>query len=747
MASLETKEISQEDQKKLKVISAILNDKDFKQELFTEEIRANNFISYATSLYNLEDKENEIVHELFSKNEEYFETTWKGLTENTKKMAVLLEMAQLYVNFRYVADLSITDAKLISWINKVLEHAEENGTVLLARMAFQYLRKFFSMIELYVCLMVSPKERSLIDKESLYSRIEKIIQKLDLEGIVSKKEDLIVILRCKIKTFNYLDRHSNALRILKKLLNIYYENDLFQMVVIHLIGKCYNKANKNQDALKNFMKNVTNEHTYWFSEEENPLMEMKMRSLFEIGKIKFQLKNQEDAYAALTEFHETVSKFPKRHNLKHLFGEWWSLIGDIDSNLLEAKCILGKISPTELRFHKSDSNLNFSRALRTFQAARLTYENSNSKENRINEPLNHKQIIDEYENTDTIEMKMFFMKQANHQTDIGNHSEAIKIFDHLREDLDMKKYHKPNNSDVEKDKVQWGYKMFYEVYVPYSKSLISLNMYEEAIDLLDNAVVHMVECGEMKNRITLLTILKEHINLCIENRDFSKATSYMSRADEFIVGANLTQFTNANNATDPNVKKLSDLINIMNVYANLLMLKASCQMPRSCEKKKVQMKIFLQNWSVLLANPPNRTFANFCNKATCHFHLGEYDRSISVLENAKNLIQKGSPQGKKEKQIFSVFSCLLALKVKDCSNPLIRPLILPSSFQGILSAFRGLDVDPDGYEFMNLHSRFWKSCDLNEDVNLKTKWRLFKNSALIIGKTRRTSQVKLACSF
>ena len=159
------------------------------------------------------------------------------------------------------------------------------------------------------------------------------------------------------------------------------------------------------------------------------------------------------------------------------------------------------------------------------------------------------------------------------------------------------------------------------------------------------------------------------------------------------------------------------------------------------------MKIFLQNWSVLLANPPNRTFANFCNKAICHFHLGEYDRSISVLENAKNLIQKGSPQGKKEKQIFSVFSCLLALKVKDCSNSLIRPLILPSSFQGILSAFRGLDVDPDGYEFMNLHSRFWKSCDLNEDVNLKTKWRLFKNSALIIGKTRRTSQVKLACSL
>ena len=143
MTSIETREISQDDQKKLKAISAILNDKDFKQELFTEEIRANNFISYATLLYNLEDKRNDIVHELFSKNEEYFEATWKGLTENTKKMAVLLEMAQLYVNFRYVADLSITDAKLISWINKIIEHAEENGTVMLTKMEFQYLRKFF----------------------------------------------------------------------------------------------------------------------------------------------------------------------------------------------------------------------------------------------------------------------------------------------------------------------------------------------------------------------------------------------------------------------------------------------------------------------------------------------------------------------------------------------------------------------------------------------------------------------------
>ena len=85
--------------------------------------------------------------------------------------------------------------------------------------------------------------------------------------------------------------------------------------------------------------------------------------------------------------------------------------------------------------------------------------------------------------------------------------------------------------------------------------------------------------------------------------------------------------------------------------------------------------------------------------------------------------------------------------MKDFSYPLIPPLILPSSFQGILAAFRGLDFDADGYEFMNLHSRFWKSCDLNEDVNLKTKWRLFKNSALIIGKTRRTSQLKLACSI
>ena len=126
--------------------------------------------------------------------------------------------------------------------------------------------------------------------------------------------------------------------------------------------------------------------------------------------------------------------------------------------------------------------------------------------------------------------------------------------------------------------------------------------------------------------------------------------------------------------------------------------------------------------------------------ATCHYHLGDFGKSIDVLDDGMAAIKKASPKKPLLKRTFSVYRCLLALKVKDFSYPLIYPLRLPSSFNGTLDAFKEFIIDSDAYEYMNLQSCYWNPPNPKEDIKLKRKWRLFKNTALIIGNVRRTSQ-------
>ena len=325
-------------------------------------------------------------------------------------------------------------------------------------------------------------------------------------GIVKKKDDLANILRTKIRIFDALDRQSNVLKILKKLHKMYKEENVSEMVITYMIGKCNIKANKIQHALKSLMKNITCDSNYWFTDEKSPLMEMKMRSLFEYGRLKFYLKEYQAANASLTEFHETVTKFPERQDLKEWFNEWWVFIGDMNKLLTEAESILNKLSMIDHVQSKDEIPDNISNALMTFQAARLAYECSEdagtSKD--LNEPMTLDYILSIVcKDPNTIQTKMLFLKQAKLQFKLQNHSEAIKIFDHLREDLNMKKYFRlkvQKKSELQEQTLQWGYESFYSIFFPFSECLVELNMYEEIISLFEDAILRLKDTPNDDNK-------------------------------------------------------------------------------------------------------------------------------------------------------------------------------------------------------------------------------------------------------
>ena len=514
---------------------------------------------------------------------------------------------------------------------------------------------------------------------------------------------------------------------------MYKEENVNEMVITYMIGKCNGKANKIEDALKILTKNITCDSNYWFTDVKSPLMEMKMRSLFEYGRLKFHLKEYQTANASLNEFHETVTKFPERQDLKEWFSEWWVFIGDINTLLTEAKDILNKLSLIDHVQSKDNIPDNISKALMTFRAARLAYEYSEDAEisKDSNEPLALDCILEEYKDPNTIQIKMLFLKQAKHQFKLQNHSEAIKIFDHIREDLNMKKYFrlKPQKkSELQEQTLQWGFDSFYSVFFPFSECLVKFNMYEEIISLFEDAILRFKDTLSEENKYQLYKMYELHTKICINNGDFMKAIHFVKEAKQFAFDNKLSKFCNASH----DMKYAQSMANLC-TYNKEAELKL-CRMIQSPSEKKEKISKNLQYWT-MLGQEVSQYYM-----ATCHYHLCDFSRSIRILEDGKAAIEKGSPAEQLMKRTLSVYRCLLALKVKDFTYPLIYPLRLPSSFSGSLDAFKEFNIDSDAFEYMNLQSCHWILPNPKEDVKLKRKWRLFKNTALIIGNVRRTSQ-------
>ena len=82
----------------------------------------------------------------------------------------------------------------------------------------------------------------------------------------------------------------------------------------------------------------------------------------------------------------------------------------------------------------------------------------------------------------------------------------------------------------------------------------------------------------------------------------------------------------------------------------------------------------------------------------------------------------------------------ICTEIERLFSPLIYPLRLPPSFNGSLDAFKEFYIDSDTYEYLSLQSCHWNPSNPKEDKSLKKTWRLFKNTALNIGKVIRTSQ-------
>ena len=244
-------------------------------------------------------------------------------------------------------------------------------------------------------------------------------------------------------------------------------------------------------------------------------------------------------------------------------------------------------------------------------------------------------------------------------------------------------------------------------------------MYEEIISLFEDAILRFKYTLNEENKYQLHKMYELHTKICIKNRDFKKAMHFVEEAKQFA-------FDN----------KLSHDMKYFQGFANLcaeveLKLCGLIKAPSEKMEKISQISNKLQYRKML-----GQDVSQY-HMATCHFHLSNYSRSIRMLEDGKAAIEKGAPAEQLMKRTFSVYRCLLALKVKDFTYPLIYPLRLPSSFNGSLDAFKEFDIDSDTFEYMNLQSCYWNPPNPKEDIKLKRNWRLFKNTALIIGRIRR----------
>ena len=179
---MESKELSEEDKKKLDIVKECLL-VDFSKCCQSDEIKLQHFIDYADNLDQIEGKEHELVQSVYSKREEF---TIKVSKEISKKSLILLWIAssELIVAFE-----PLNEEKIATHVKKVFELAEKEGVTQVMTTKNKFILKFLMIVQMFVKDVVKNikddnKQKSI---EEIYNRVENLMKRFNIEGMYVNK--------------------------------------------------------------------------------------------------------------------------------------------------------------------------------------------------------------------------------------------------------------------------------------------------------------------------------------------------------------------------------------------------------------------------------------------------------------------------------------------------------------------------------------------------------------------------------
>ena len=576
-------------------------------------------------------------------------------------------------------------------------------------------------------------------------------------GIFPKEHNYhLEVMTYRAKIYVLLHDFDKATKVFETVVKKFDKDDFRYHIFCYIIGSIYVQDEKFDEAQKWLMKLIEVD-SFWFyndrldvDPEDSKLpyiFDYKTRCLYQLGLIKYGKKEWEAAEMALIEFNLNVSE----PLLKWLFNKkdmypldlMGPLIEDTTSLQANAKRILSEIMEFEQNSSPKVSK-EFSDLIKRYQADRKLQECMEEKDYISNQELVDcfKEIVQLHKGTcyeDDKSERMFRTTIATTLKSMKKYEEAVMMFDTLLDHLldgGVEVYRNPEPLKSE-SQILAKQESWYMTWFDYINSLDECSMEDESCYVTKCLAERFDLTSPQNFKLDFhADFLEPVMENCTKTGDVINAKKYCN-ALQNLVQKNKKYFKDLSQ-TEKKYEPESLLVALLNKKALLEFMQVRYS---NDSKKKYEITLKMIPLRYQRGNILHVIATNFMHRTLCLFKLGRYREAVKVMEQGSVEVPKYTkPKARLFfDSVYPVLRSLLALKIGERNkDKLINKLKAPEEFEKTLKAFENFDSPPSlvVYEYLNLQSKHWKTRQESKNKLDLRKWRMFKNSAIIICHSR-----------
>ena len=546
----------------------------------------------------------------------------------------------------------------------------------------------------------------------------------------------------------------NATKLFETVVKQFEQDDFRYHIFCYIIGSVYVKAEKYDEAHCWFMKLIEVDEFWFYNDRLNVepedsnlpyIFDYKTRCLYQMGLIKYGKKEWEAAEMAFVEFNLNVNE----PLLKRLFNKkdmypldiMGPLVGETASLQVNAKRILSEIMELDQDSTPKVSK-EFSDLIKRYQADRKCQECMEEKDYISNQELvdRFREIVQLHKDTcyenDKSE-RMFRTTIATTLKSMKKYGEAVMMFDPLLEHLldgGVQAYRNPNPLKSEAqilDKQESWYMTWFD----YIACLDECSMDDEGCYVMKCLAEKFDLTSPQKFKLDFhADFLEPTLELCRKTGDVTNAKKYCN-ALQNLVQKNKKYFKDlSENENEKKYDPETYLVALLNKKALLEFMQVRYL---NDSKKKYEIMLKMIPLRYQRGNTLHVIADNFMHRTFCLFKLGRYREAVKVMEQGSVEVPRYATSKARLffDSVYPVLRSLLALKIGERNkDKLVNKLKTPEEFERTLIAFKKFDSPPSLVvnEYLNLQSKHWKAKVESKNKVAQRKWRMFKNSAIII---------------
>ena len=715
---------------------------------------------FLAELCEIQEKNNTSVQTLYLKSEKCCANVSQFIDE--KDHVILWSaMLQLHCCFENYDQMDFNFEKILKYVTSyglsVFVHGEKD--------------QYYAFIKSLHDYAFVKSESKMKEKEGIeiFHKVEQILENIDItskfqwiksmfERLINSNLSFTAIYKSRIEqvyvhTFKiricvYLGKLHQAVKILKKVLKMVDWNDAAFPILAYLVGTLQISGDATLNASASWLRKIIQNENLWFLKINHKLtpikMEFKLRSLFKLGIIHFHQNEFKEAELMLGEFCASVEIFkPKLDNpLEYPLDGLLDLIQMIDYDVKLARAVLEKISRIGDLATTPNPPKETCDLIKRFQAERIFYyftefADSMSLDEKVE---NVKKCLSFqkgtcYENTYIV--RQLQLNFVDHLANSNRCYEAMQEFEKFQEVFLSDHMSTIQNNLLDDKESQATAKIcFYNTFDNVDQCLKKFHMDEDRKDFAEIYGKKLIDYSHVTSMRLEIDVLTNIYLASYAIKDFKACLKHLNLAQTFIQKKRrmFMEIRDTNGKRHHPDLKMAE-ITITKAFVEFMKIKF---IKGSNERYKKIMSRLPLKYDCKDSQQLD-IYENYINRIVCFYELRQYEDAKVLLERAHEIIPTSKTSLPRFHETFYIVAkILLDLKSGVIQNPrLADEWKLPLHFEGTLHGFKTFNSPPKySYEYLNKQSNHSKTPDSAAEKSTLRKWRMFKNSALIIGKAR-----------